>query len=387
MRPAMRATLIVLAVVFNAWPWLDATSQRPRFVTSVHAPASAAPYLREEFINADSPHPMSHVASIGELPDGRLVAAWYAGSREGARDVAIYLSTRAPAEARWSMPRAIVTRDSAARELNRYIKKVGNPLLFADSAGKLWLIYVTVSIGGWSGSSLNLTTSTDGGASWTQARRLTLSPFFNLSELVRNAPVALSDAGWAVPIYHELAGTFPEMLWLHETPEGVHAIKSRMSAGWFGYQPAVTPMGADRALALLRDDGVAKTVTLTRTEDAGDTWSRPQSLDLPNPDSGLTATRLMDGRLLLAFNDAANGRENLRLAMSADEGRTWSRVATLAQEPGADFSYPFLMQARSGDVHLVYTWKRQRIKHVVFNVAWLDDDGRRSDDRRSESLR
>ena len=55
-----------------------------------------------------------------------------------------------------------------------------------------------------------------------------------------------------------------------------------------------------------------------------------------------------------------------------NEGRTWTRIATLAEEPGADFSYPFLMQARDGEVHLVYTWQRKAIKHITFNAAWLD---------------
>jgi predicted neuraminidase len=373
----MRTTLIVLAVALNIWPSLDATDWSPGFAPAARAQATGGvPLFRDGFIDPDSPHPMSHVASLTELPDGRLAAVWYAGSREGASDVALYLSTQGPADARWSPPRAIVTRESVARDLRRYIKKVGNPLVFADSAGKLWLIYVTVSVGGWSGSSLNVTTSLDGGMTWTASRRLTLSPFFNLSELVRNAPAPLADGGWAVPIYHELVSTFPEILWLHETPEGLLATKSRVSAGWFGYQPALTPTEASHALALLRDDSDTRKVSLARTDDAGDTWSQPQTLELPNPDSGLSATKLTDGRLLLAFNDSTDGRENLRLAMSDDEGRTWTRVATLAEEPGADFSYPFLRQAQSGDVHLVYTWKRQRIRHVVFNVAWLDERAR-----------
>ena len=315
---------------------------------------------------------MSHVASICELPDGRLVAAWYAGSREGAHDVAIYLSTRAPDDGRWSSPRAVVTRESAARDLNRYIRKVGNAVIFADGAGRLSLLYVTVSIGGWSGSSLNITTSTDGGATWTQSQRLTLSPFFNLAELVKNAPAGLVYGQWAVPIYHELLSTFPEMLWLDESQEGVRATKSRVSAGWFGYQPAITPLDVNAALALLRSDDAANTVSIARTDDGGETWSTPHALDLPNPDAGLDAIRLSDGRLILAFNDSKMGRENLRLALSTDEGQTWARIATLAEEPGADFSYPFLMQASNGEVHLVYTWKRAAIRHVVFNVPWLD---------------
>jgi predicted neuraminidase len=26
----------------------------------------------------------------------------------------------------------------------------------------------------------------------------------------------------------------------------------------------------------------------------------------------------------------------------------------------------------AGRIHLTYTWQRKRIKHVEFNVAWLD---------------
>jgi predicted neuraminidase len=152
----------------------------------------------------------------------------------------------------------------------------------------------------------------------------------------------------------------------------VRATKSRVTAGWFGYQPALTAVNARHALAFLRDDGVANAVSLARTDDSGESWSPPQPLDLPNPDAGLDALRLYDGRLLLAFNDSATGRENLRLALSVDDGRTWRRVATVAEEPGADFSYPFLVQARNGDVHLVYTWQRKSIKHIAFNAAWLD---------------
>jgi predicted neuraminidase len=368
---------MLLAVALNVWPWFARSSDSPRFDTPARrASGDAAPFFHEEFIDRDSPFPMAHVASIAELPDGRLAAAWYAGSREGAGDVAIFLSTRAPADTVWPEPRAIVTRESAARDLSRYIKKVGNAVVFADSAGKLWLIFVTVSIGGWSGSSLNVTTSADEGVTWAPIRRLTLGPFFNLSELVKNAPVALADGGWAVPIYHELAGTLPEVLWLRESAGEIDATKSRMSAVWYGYQPALESLDGNRALALLRNDGPAKTTSVTRSDDGGRTWSRPEAVELPNPDSGLDALRLADGRLLVAFNDSVSDRENLRLALSADEGRTWRRTATLAETDGGDFSYPFLMQSRNGDVHLVYTWQRKAVKHVVFNTSWLD--GRRS---------
>lgn len=369
----LRGVGLLLAVGLNGWPWFEAGAGPSTFVTPTRVAAGdIAPFYHEETVDPDSPHAMSHVASLTELPDGRLAAAWYAGSREGGGDVAIYLSTRATTETRWSAPRAIVTRESAARDLNRYIKKVGNAVIFADRAGALSLLYVTVSIGGWSGSSINLTTSTDAGATWSRSQRLTLSPFFNLSELVKNAPVALDDGRWAVPIYHELVSTFPEVLWLDETSTGVRATKSRVSAGRFGFQPTLTPLNANDALALLRNDNSVKRVELARTEDGGETWSTPQALALPNPHAGIDAARLSDGRLLLVFNDSTTGRENLKLALSTDEGQTWTRIATVVEEPNADFSYPFLLQTSDGQIHLIYTWKRRAIRHVAFNMAWVN---------------
>jgi len=376
-RAGARWFLIAVAVVLNGLPWLRPVPRGAQFLPAVEAPApipSAAPgpIFTEELINPDSPLGMSHVASICELPDGRLAAVWYAGSREGARDVAIYLAAQERGQTIWTTPRAILAPEQAGRDLHRAVRKVGNPLIFSDAAGKLRLLYVTISVGGWSGSSLNLTTSTDEGESWSPSRRLTLSPFFNVSELVRNRPAPLSDGSWLVPIYHEFLGKFPELLWLSETADGLSATKSRISGGRSIIQPALAALSTNTALAFLRDCSPRKRISMARTDDAGRTWSPPQPLDLPNPDSGLTALRLADGRVLLAFNDSAAGRGNLSLAVSNDEGRTWRCLATLAEEAGAEFSYPFLLRTRDGKIHLVYTWKRKGIKHVAFNSVWLN---------------
>jgi predicted neuraminidase len=84
------------------------------------------------------------------------------------------------------------------------------------------------------------------------------------------------------------------------------------------------------------------------------------------------------GPLVLAFNNAEQNREDLSLAVSNDFGASW-RVARhlegeslLPRAPVLEYSYPWIMQDRSGDVHVLYTWGRSRIKHVVFNRAWLE---------------
>ena len=84
---------------------------------------------------------------------------------------------------------------------------------------------------------------------------------------------------------------------------------------------------------------------------------------LPNPSAGIDAVRLADGRFLLAYNPTASGRSPLALAVSRD-GRSWQRAVTLEDDDG-EYSYPALIQTRDGRVHVSYTWRRQRIQHVV----------------------
>ena len=51
------------------------------------------------------------------------------------------------------------------------------------------------------------------------------------------------------------------------------------------------------------------------------------------------------------------------MAVSAD-GKDWKAALVLEDEPG-EFSYPAVIQAADGLVHITYTWNRRRIRHVV----------------------
>ena len=88
---------------------------------------------------------------------------------------------------------------------------------------------------------------------------------------------------------------------------------------------------------------------------------------LPNPNSGTDALTLLDGRQLLVYNPVAEGRTPLAVALSVD-GKTWRDVLTLEKQPG-EYSYPAAIQSADGLVHITYTWKRLRIKHVVVDPA------------------
>ncbi len=271
-------------------------------------------------------------------------------------------------------PFVIMTREEAARELGCYVKGLGNALIFSGEDGVLQLLYVTVSVGKWSGSQLNLTASRDQGKTWAKSRRLLVSPFFNLSELVKNAPTPLVGGGWAVPIYQEFLGKFPELLWLRPNKKGeLVATKSRIAGGCSCFQPSLTALDEKRAVIFCRDYQTSGKIWRSETNDGGKSWSAPRPIDLPNHDSGIASVRLSNGDLLLAFNDSTTSARNiLRLAISQDAGKTWKRIATIAEEAKGDFSYPYFFKTRDGMIHLLYSWQRRHIHHVVFNQAWID---------------
>ena len=78
---------------------------------------------------------------------------------------------------------------------------------------------------------------------------------------------------------------------------------------------------------------------------------------------------LKDGRQLIVYNHTPKGRSPLNVAVSRD-GKAWEAALVLESEPG-EYSYPAVIQAADGRIHITYTWKRQRVKHVVVDPAKL----------------
>jgi predicted neuraminidase len=373
---ALRALLIVilwvLCVVGNrSLP----TSSPHRFAEdSLPEEKAVPPVFLTETITPDQGLPMVHVAALAQTPDGILHSVWYGGSAECRPDVKIYFSQKEPG-GRWTHPVAIMTRDQAEKDLGRPVQGLGNALLIADSDGTLRLLFVTIAMGKWSGSQLNSCVSKDGGLSWSRAEHITLSPFFNLSELVRNRPLPLQGGGWCVPIYQEFLGKFPELLWISK--EGVWR-KSRIAGGCSVFQPSVVPTGPSSAVVLMRDYTAARKIQSASTDNGGLSWSRAASTTLPNPDAGISGLPLRNNRILIAYNDSTKDRSDLSLALSRDGGGSWSRLVSLVHEEGASFAYPYLFRTSDGMIQLAYTWKGKELRLITFNEAWLNDQAARS---------
>lgn len=130
-------------------------------------------------------------------------------------------------------------------------------------------------------------------------------------------------------------------------------------------QPAVVERVDGTLCAYLRTGGDGGSIWQSVSGDGGETWSRCTPTTWPNPNSGIDLIRCRDRAWGLAFNPTMAGRGQLSVAVTHDEGESWQETV-LEDEPGAEFSYPALLEDSAGRCHLLYTYRRQSIKHVVW---------------------
>ena len=318
-----------------------------------------------------------HAASLIALKDGAVRAFWFAGSREGAADVSIYSAVFDPRSSIWSAPTVVMDRVSAETGLSRYIAKLGNPVPSRMADGRLQLFFVTVSIGGWAGSSISSIISDDEGLTWSNPQRLISSPLINLSTLVKSPALPFADGRLGLPAYHEWIGRFGEFL---RIDAGQVIDKRRMSSGRGAIQPLVFVNSAQDGTALFRQTrsaSQAKQVPVSQTQNAGQSWQGVEDLPIANPNSAVAGLQLNNGVRILVLNNIETGRYRLTLFMSEPKSNQWQVVEVLEDDEALpdqnrkEFSYPYLISVDGNDAHLVYTWDRKKIRHRYFSGAWL----------------
>lgn len=327
------------------------------------------------FMSQKIPQPsflrFSHSATITALSNGNLLALWFSGSKEGSPDVKIWQSEFI--QNKWTLAHPIMSSYSLMHDLRFYVRKLGNPVIYRARNGILHLFVVSVSLGGWGGSSINHLTSSDNGNTWSKATKLITSPFINISTLVRCIPIELSDGGFYLPAYHEFIHTYPELLRFNAHGDFVeqHKISSYNSL----LQPSIIAINSSTAYAYMRNNG-HKNRNLYRleTHNGGVTWSDPVKTNLKNFDSSIAVNQIESGLLIMAYNPKMRGM--LAIATSLD-GLNWKQQKVIENYTGSDyaeFSYPSII-INNGVINMVYTWYMKGsphlIKHIQFNKAWL----------------
>jgi len=312
--------------------------------------------IQTEFIYENAPFPECHASTLAETKNG-LVAAWFGGQYEKHPDVGIWVSRHV--QGKWTFPVEVangIQYKNVDGSVHRH--PCWNPVLFQSKQGPLMLFYkVGPDPRNWWGM---LMTSTDSGETWSLPCRLPE----NILGPVKNKPVQLPNGdilcgtstedrekGWMVH--------FERTSDLGVTWTRIGPVNDGITIG--AIQPSILFAGGNRLVAMGRSR--QSKVFHVESEDLGQTWKPMTLSNLPNPNSGTDAVTLADGRHLIIYNHTPKGRTPLHVALSKDT-INWETAAILETEPG-EYSYPAVIQTSDGLVHFSYTWKRQRVKHVI----------------------
>ena len=323
--------------------------------------------VKSELIFQQAPFRQCHASTLVETARG-LVAAWFGGTKEGHRDVGIWLSRQQ--DGRWSSP--VEVANGVESDQERY--PCWNPVLFQPKNGPLMLFYKRSSKkpgGGpshWLGM---LTTLQEDGKTWSHPAQLpdgVIGP-------VKNKPLQLPGGDLLCPSSTEHDGWrvhFERTNDLGKTWQVIGPVNDGKTIA--AIQPSLLVHSGARLQAVGRTR--QGRIFEIWSEDGGKTWGKMSLTELPNPNSGTDAVTLADGRHLLVYNHTGlipgkwGGRRSpLNVAVS-DNGKQWQAAAVLESESG-EFSYPAVIQTADGLVHVTYTWKRQSIKHVVLDPKKL----------------
>jgi len=318
--------------------------------------------IDDGFIYEKAPFKECHASTIAETSEG-LVASWFGGTREKNKDVEIWLSRNT--SNKWTDPVSVA--NGIQDENLRY--PCWNPVLFQVPNGPLQLYYkVGPSPRDWWGMMIE---STDNGITWSTPRRLPdgiLGPIKNKPVLLSNgtliSPTSTEHDGWR--IHFEFSND------LGKTWTKGEAINDGKK--YNAIQPSILihPDGELQIMARSKEI----TVLTARSADNGRSWTDLKPSGLPNPNSGTDAQTLKDGRHLLVYNHVGKNpnkwggkRSPLNVAVSND-GNVWEAAVVLEDQSG-EYSYPSVIQSKDGMVHIVYTWKRDKVKHVVLDPSKL----------------
>jgi predicted neuraminidase len=325
-------------------------------------------FVSEDFVFTKAEFPECHASTICETPRG-IVVAWFGGTEEKNKDVGIWVSHHDSETNSWSLP-----KEWANGVQNDQLRHpCWNPVLFQTPTGGPTLLFFKVgpSPSRWWGEMM---VSRDQGRTFTDQVRLPKT----FDGPVRCKPILIDDRktllcgssteydGWRVHFERVALGKgLPTGDW-----ERIGPINDGKE--FAAIQPTFLQHPKGRLQILCRTK--QSVIATSFSNDSGKTWSKLEATTLPNPNSGIEVVTLKDGRHLLIYNHLDSGRGTwgrrglLNLAISKD-GVAWRKVGVLEREKGKEFSYPAIIQTTDGLVHMSYTWKRQRIKHVVVDPA------------------
>lgn len=327
------------------------------FITSCNSKITPenlnAEVLKSEFIYDEAPFPQCHASTIIETKNG-LLASWFGGTHERNPDVCIYTSENI--DGNWSAP--VLVADGIMSDTLRY--PCWNPVLFNRANGDVILYYkVGPNPREWWGL---YKVSTDEGKTWSAEEHIP----GNLLGPIKNKPELLQDGTILYPTSFETSEKWDIYV---ETSNQDLSNWQKIEIdnnGFNAIQPTILFHEGGKIQMLCRSK--EKKIVETWSADQGKSWSPVAATELPNNNSGIDAVTLSNGLHLLICNPIEKGRNKIAVFVSA-EGKSWTELIMLEDQPEGEFSYPAIIEGNDGTVHVTYTYNRVKVKYVHLRLS------------------
>lgn len=350
-----------------------------------------------------SPKVQNHAAFLSLDDAGTLSCVWFGGTLEGKSDISIYRSTLPQDATRWTPPEQLSDDPERSEQ---------NPVLFNTPDGRHLLFHTAQTGGNQDECLLRVRALND------LAHPAVIA--LPLGSFVRAPVVVRDDGGWLLPLFRCKSQAGRRWTGRHDT--SVLAISTDAGATWRtvdvpnstgSVHMTIVPLDGARMVAFFRRRQ-ADFVFRSESLDGGESWSAPAATDVPNNNSSIAAIRLIDGRIALLCNpvsaatsaerrvslydelgddpreDAEGGctpvwgvpRAPLTLCISTDDGVSFARRHCIEDGPGTclsnnsldgknhELSYPSMLQAPDGTLHMAFTYHRRAIKYVRLDSGW-----------------
>lgn len=361
------------------------------------------PTRREAFLPAATVQ--CHAANLAYLPDGTLTCVWFGGTMEGMGDISIYMSRLAPGASHWSAAEKLSDDPQRSEQ---------NPLLFVAPDGKVWLLYTSQPAGNQDQSIVKRRISTDGGKTFGPVATLCDTP----GTFIRQPIVINRHGEWLLPLFRCIG--IPGEKWSGDKDFASVLISRDAGQTWSmldvpdsigAVHMNIIDLGNDQMVAFYRHR-FAEYILRSRSSDAGRNWSAPEPTNLPNNNSSIQAIKLADGRIAVIYNHSnaetstdrrlslydeieegeptvgapapADRRKAIwgvprapvSLAFSSNQGVTFDERRDIELGDGycltnnskdglnRELSYPSIVAAPDGSLHLAFTYHRRAIKLV-----------------------
>ncbi len=196
--------------------------------------------------------------------------------------------------------------------------------------------------------------STDGGTSWSTAKRLTWTSGFSYGQVI-----AIDSADAIHVVWIDDTSGSQEVYYKRSTDAGATWTQDQAltSTSTFHQYPAIAIDSSDAIHVAWEDDTVAHSYEIfyRRSTDGGATWSAAQRLSwtpLSGSYSPALATKA-DNTVHIVWEDAATGNWEIYYKKSTDGGANWSTAKRLTWNSGSSYSPAIALDSTDG-IHVVW---------------------------------